>query len=296
MSDWGDAANELAVLFGASPFELRYDLAGRCAARVAGGPVAPRHVEPVPPPAPWRVEARCGTAAGWLLAPAAPAEPERAQAILQRAVELGTALVLQRHAAQRAAMDAELLERFTHRLRTDVVTLQAVAEGALLGLFDEDERAEILAELESTGKEAQRRLSAVREVMTVLEPAARCVPEPIVETLRAELEATGRDVPVAAPAGEQPLALIPGAGWAACARLLASDGRLGAFTVAPDPGGWRIAAGPRGAAVEWSERELGELVRAGRIAAAARGAAAAERADDGALRVVLTVPAAPGSG
>jgi hypothetical protein len=296
MTAWGDAADELAVLFGASPFELRYDLAGRCAARVAGGPVAPRHAEPVPPPAPWCVEARCGTAAGWLLAPAAPAAPERAQAVLQRAVERGTALILQRHAAQRAAMDAELLERLTHRLRTDVMTLQAVAEGALLGVFDEDERAEIPAELERTGREAQRRLSAAREVMTVLEPGARCAPEPIAETLRDELEAAGRDVAVTAPVHEQPLALVPGAGWAACARLLAADTRLVAFTVTPDPGGWCIAAGPRGAAVNWSERELGELAYAGDIAAAAGGAAAAERAEDGALRVALTVPAAPGTG
>src|SRR5919198_990267 len=50
-----------------SGHELRFDLAGRAAVRVAGGPVAPRHVEPVPPPAPWVIEARCGDAAGWLL-------------------------------------------------------------------------------------------------------------------------------------------------------------------------------------------------------------------------------------
>ena len=41
-------------------WELRYDLHGRCAVRVAGGEVMARHVEAVPS-APWMIEARCGT-------------------------------------------------------------------------------------------------------------------------------------------------------------------------------------------------------------------------------------------
>src|SRR4051794_4172745 len=109
-----------------SGFELRFDLAGRAAVRVAGGPVAPRHVEPVPPAAPWVAEARCGPAAGWLLAQAAPADPEAARARLQRAVERETAHRLQAAAQAAAPLAADLLERLTHRLRTDVTTLQAV--------------------------------------------------------------------------------------------------------------------------------------------------------------------------
>lgn len=42
---------DFAPLFAeATAFELRFDVAGRAAVRVAGGPVAPRHVEAVPPP------------------------------------------------------------------------------------------------------------------------------------------------------------------------------------------------------------------------------------------------------
>jgi hypothetical protein len=289
--------DEFAPLFGTNDFELRLDLAGRAAVRVAGGPVAPRHVEPVPPDAPWVLEARCGAAAAWLLAPAAPEDPDRAQALLQRTVEREAALALQRLGRQAAAMGAELLERLTHQLRTDVVTLQAIAEGALNGLFEPDEVATLPAELARTGREAQRRLSGVREVMTALEPAARLGPEPVVETLRTELEAAGREeVVVSGPAGERPLAFVPGAGWAACARLLAGDSRLPAFAVEPDPGGWRVAAGPSGIPVEWTERTAGGLVHAGHIVAAAGGSAAAEHDSEGRLRVVLVLPAAPPSG
>ena len=64
-------------MIGMSGFELRFDLAGRAAVRVSGGPVARRHVEPVPPEAPWVAEARCGEATGWLLAKVAPSDPER---------------------------------------------------------------------------------------------------------------------------------------------------------------------------------------------------------------------------
>jgi hypothetical protein len=119
----------------------------------------------------------------------------------------------------------------------------------------------------------------------------------VVETLRAELEAAGREgVVVAAPAGERPLAFVPGAGWAACARLLAGEERLGAFTVEPDPRGWRVAAGPGGAPVGWTERTVGGLVHAGHIVAAAGGSAAAEHDSEGRVRVVLVLPAAPPSG
>src|SRR5262245_3404246 len=120
--------------------ELRYDLHGRCAVRVAGGPVSPCHAEAVPPRAPWRAQARCGAAAGWLLAPAPPADPERARAELERLVAARTALALQRRAAAWAAMGSDLLERLTHRLRTDVMALQVATEAASLGLLEDGDQ------------------------------------------------------------------------------------------------------------------------------------------------------------
>ena len=176
-----------------SGFELRYDLAGRAAVRVAGGPVAPRHVEPVPPRAPWVAEARCGDAVGWLLANAPPPDPEAAQERLERFVERETALRLQARARQGAPLGAELLERLTHRLRTDVTTLKAVADGAIAGLFEPADLELLPGELERTAREALRRLSAAREVMGVLLPGARLAPEPVAATLEAELEAAGRE-------------------------------------------------------------------------------------------------------
>ena len=198
-----------------SGFELRFDLAGRAAVRVAGGPVAPRHVEPVPPPAPWVIEARCGDAAGWLLAHAAPADPEAARMRLERAVEREAAARLQAAARQLAPLAADLLERLTHRLRTDVTTLQAVADGAVKGLFEPADLELLPGELERSGREAQRRLTAAREVMGVLTPGARSAPEPIEATLRTELAAAGREAddhadPPARFRGRS----IPGPGWA----------------------------------------------------------------------------------
>ena len=171
-------------------WELRYDLHGRCAVRVAGGGVMARHVEAVPS-APWMIEARCGTARGWLLATAAPDDPEREAARLEAEVTRRTALARERQALALAALDADLIERLTHRLRTDVMTLGAVAEGALEGVFA-DEAEEVMAELRRTSQEAQRRMTAAREVMTVL-AGETGAPEPIAATLRAELEGAGRD-------------------------------------------------------------------------------------------------------
>lgn len=281
-------ADELA----AQGFEFRFDLAGRAAVRVAGGPVAPRHVEPVPPPAPWVASARCGDAAGWLLANEAPADPGQATARLERLVDRTAALALQERARLGAPMAAELLERLTHRLRTDVTTLQAVAEGALAGLFEPEDLAVLPAELERTGREAQRRLSGVREVMTVLEPVTAPVPEAIVETLRAELESAGREASVSGPTGEVPFAIVPGAGWSACARMLADDTRLTTFAVEPDPAGWRVRGGGAGEPVEWTERSVGALVHAGHLALAAGGTAAATTDPFG---ITLVLPAAPPS-
>ena len=147
-------------------WELRYDLHGRCAVRVAGGEVMARHVEAVPS-APWMIEARCGTARGWLLATAVPDDPEREAVRLEAEVTRRTALARERQALALAALDADLIERLTHRLRTDVMTLGAVAEGALEGVFA-DEAEEVMAELRRTSQEAQRRLTVAREVMTVL--------------------------------------------------------------------------------------------------------------------------------
>ncbi len=258
---------------GWDPFELRYDVFGRCAVRVAGGGVLARHVEPLPLAAGWCAQASCGAAVGWLLATDAPEDPEGARAALEREVERRTALVVQHRIGQLAAFDAELLEQLTHRLRTDVMTLEAVTEGVLNGVFAPGEHAEIQPQVAATTAEARRRLSAAREVMTVLDPESRRTPEKIVKTLLAELEGAGREVTVTVEADEEPWTLIPGAGWAACARRLAAEDGLGAFTVSPDPGGWRVTA-------------TGDLSAAAHLVVAAGGSA------DG----TLVLPAAPASG
>src|SRR4051795_3304809 len=103
--------------------ELRYDLHGRCAVRVSGGPVAPRHAEAVPPEAPFVATARCGGAVGWLLSPAAPGEAEIER--FEREVDRRTALERERLATAGAAMAVDAVERLVHRLRTDVMTLQS---------------------------------------------------------------------------------------------------------------------------------------------------------------------------
>ena len=257
-----------------SDFELRFDLAGRAAVRVSGGPVGRRHVEPVPPVAPWVAEARCGDAAGWLLAHDAPEDPEAARALLAHTVEREAALRGQALRRDVSALTTDLLERLTHRLRTDVTTLQAVADGALAGLFEAEDLEQLPGELQRTSREALERLTAAREVMRAHDPGARREPESIVETLRVELEAAGRPATVDGPSDEHPLTLVPGPGWAACARALAADARLQMFAVGPDPAGWSVTAGTPGAPVEWTERTVGELVYVGHILAAAGGSAA----------------------
>jgi hypothetical protein len=257
-------------------FELRYDRFGRCAVRVAGDPARPvlaRHVEPLPLTAPWVAEARCGMAVGWLLAAAPPPDPEGARTALAREVERRTALTLQRHVEQLAAFDAELLERLTHRLRTDVMTLEAVVEGGLNGAFEPEEHAEVQTHVKASAAEAQRRITAAREVMGVLDPATRRSPEPILRTLSAELEGAGREVTVTVQVEEEAWTLIPGPGWAACARRLADVEELDAITITPDPDGWRISA-------------VGDLSSAAHLVVAAGGVA------NGAL----ILPAAPASG
>jgi signal transduction histidine kinase len=278
MATWSDAAAELSPLFADAAFELRFALRGGAAVRVAGGPVATRHAERRDPPAPWSARACCGEATGWLLAMRAPADPIAVRVVLERAVTRHTAVRLQRLAAVRAALTAELLERLTHRLRTDVSTLQAVAEGAATGLFDPDELAELPAELARTGAQAQRRLSAAREVMAAFAATAAPEPEPLLALLEDELGATA-----APPPGERPLALVPGPGWAACARLLgeAFAGAPPEVTIAAHPDGWAIAVGGAG--------EPDPLLHLGLILAAAGGAA--ETA--GGAGVNLLVPAAP---
>jgi signal transduction histidine kinase len=302
-----DVAAPLGALFAADPFELRWSLTGTAAVRVLAphGPVAARHAEPNDPAAPWCASARCGTAVGWLLAGEPPVAGVAAgRAALQAAVDRHTALVLQRLAAERAAMGSELLEALTHRLRTDVTTLQAVAEGTLAGLFSDAEGEEVAREVKEVGREAQRRLSAAREAMTALRPAAASEPAQIAETLRSELDGLGAAVAVHEPAGELPRAALPGAGWAACARMLAkalaTDPRLGgaeaAITIVADPVGWAVVAGPaaaEGRPIAWTERMLGPLAGAGHVAVAGGGSAAAAELDGDGLVVRLTVPAAP---
>src|SRR3954453_9756597 len=93
--------------------ELRYDLHGRCAVRVSGGPVAPRHAEPAPPDAPFVATAHCGAATGWLLAATepSPAELER----FERDVERRTALERERLADAGAAMAVDVVGRLVAR-------------------------------------------------------------------------------------------------------------------------------------------------------------------------------------
>jgi signal transduction histidine kinase len=298
------AAAELRSQFGAVPYELRFSLSGRAAVRVLApaGPVAAWHAEPPDPVAPWSVAASCGQAAGWLVAAEPPPDPGRALDVLQRAVDRRTALAGQRMLTERSAMSADVLESLTHRLRTDVSALMAVAEGALSGMFADEERGEVRRELKSMGTETQRRLSLARAVMTVLAPSD-AEPQPLLDVLHAELEGAGVAALPAPVAGERPMTLVPGAGWSACARLLAGaladDERFGGtdalVAVRPDPDGWSVCAGtPADAApAAWTARALGELVHAGHMAVAAGGRAVALRSDAGGLRVELTLPAAP---
>jgi signal transduction histidine kinase len=296
---WNDAARTLAPHFETARFELRFSLTGEAAVRALApaGPVARRHAEPPDPPAPWSARAACGEAVGWLLAERAPAGEEVVRDVLQRAVDRHSSLLLQRIAAQSGAMAADLLETVTHRLRTDIGALVVIAEAVLAAPLEEDERTRVRAEVGEVGAEAQRRLSAAREVMTSLQPGAAREPEDLVGTLEREFEGAGVEVGIESVAGgERPVVLVPGAGWAACARLLAADRRLaGPIAVRAHPDGWRVSAGGEGAAgspVEWTERTLGELAHAGAIAVSAGGSASA-REHEGRLAVELTLPAAP---
>ena len=266
-----DPAQSLTALFDGARFELRFSLDGRAAVRVLGGPVAARHAEPPDPAAPWSARAACGDAVGWLLAERAPAG--EAHALLQRAVDRHSSLLLQRIAAHRGAIAANLLQSVTHRLRTDISALQVIAEGALTAAFEDDERSQVRTEVGEVGAEAQRRLSAFREAMR--SPAGHA--EPLVESLE------GVGMPVTVDVDERPFAF----GASACARLLAAVG--GPVAVRAHPDGWAVTVGDgAGDPVPWTERSLGELAHAGMLAVAA---SATER--DGRLRVELTLPAAP---
>ncbi|HEY4098338.1 MAG TPA: hypothetical protein VGM33_22630 [Baekduia sp.] len=304
------AVRGLGALFAGEAFELRFSVSGRAAVRLWAlrGPVAARHAESTAPVAVWSASARCGGAVGWLLAGRAPEDERGVRELLQRTVDRHCALVLQRLVARGAGVGADLLDGLTHGLRTDVSTLQTLAEALARGVLEESELVEIPGRLAAVGGPAQRRLSAVREVMPVLEggggAGARRPPEPLEETLRAELDGAGARVAIAGAAGERPMVGIPGAGWAACARRLAGalahDERLGgeraAVTVSPHPDGWAVTAGRRDSsaqAVTWSEAAVGELVVAGQIAVAAGGWASGVQGSAGHLQVELVLPAEP---
>jgi hypothetical protein len=301
---WVDAANALAPLFDNAPFELRFSLDGRAAVRALAprGAVARRHAEPADPDARWSARAECGRAAAWLVATAPPRDAGAAGGLLQHALERHTALTLERLAELEGSILADLLERLTHQLRTDVSTLRAVAEGGLADVFAPDERAGVRARIGEVGEEAQRRLSAARDVMSALDPGSTRGSEPVLGVLEAELVGAGVDVPVSAVAGEAPMASVPGAGWSACACALATalarDERLAGAPVAvrPDPAGWAVTAGDAEgltAASPWTEEVVGQLAPAGAIVVAAGGFAEAGWAPARRLRVRLTVPAAP---
>jgi hypothetical protein len=303
---WEAAAEELAGLLGDQPFELRCSLHGAGGAvRVLAprGPVAPRHAEGPDVQAPWSVAARGGEAAGWLLAGRAPADPARALAVLQQATDRHVALARQRLARQEAALTYDLLEAITHRLRTDVSTLQVVGEGALAQTFAAAEIEDVAREVRAVGEESQRRLTAVRDVMAAHDPRARRRSEPLVAVLRDALEAEGAAIAIATDA-EVAMANVPGPGWAGCARLLAEaiagDPRLGGaqaeLGIAAHPEGWLVIAGAPGAVgaeVPWTQQHLGRLVHGGQIISAAGGSVAARRTDGDGLRVSWAVPAAP---
>jgi hypothetical protein len=65
--------------------------------------------------------------------------------------------------------------------------------------------------------------------------------------------------------------------------------------VTAGPAGWVVTAGCEGPGEPeaWTERQVGSVVDAGRLAIAAGGAASAVRLDSGRLRIALTLPAAP---
>ena len=257
-----------------SGFELRFDLAGRAAVRVAGGPVGPATRRDGP--AAGAVGDRGALRRRGRLAARArgPRRPRGgAQAARAGRRTRGRHAPAGGGARQLAPLAADLLERLTHRLRTDVTTLQAVADGAVKGLFEPADLELLPGELERSGREAQRRLTAAREVMGVLTPGAR-------SRARADRGDAARPSsrPPAAkprsrgPAGEIPRTLIPGPGWAACARRpgrrpaareCSNSDRTGA--------GGPLRSGADGTPVEWTERTVGELAHVGHIVAAAGG-------------------------
>jgi hypothetical protein len=293
-----DGWSEVLAALGGVRGELRFSLSGGAAVRVFGGPVARRHAEPPDVAAPWTARADCGAAAGWLLAEAPPADEAAAVAALGHAVDGHTARLLQSVARRRGEIVGDLLERLVHRLRTDVSSLQIVADGALAGGFDGDEREPVRSELRGVAEAAQRRLGAMSAVREAMDPATARVPE----ALAGVLEDAGVAVSVRGAAGERAVTALRGSGWSTCARLLAAalsgDGPLagGAVVVEPDALGWAVTAGApdgAGAPCRWTEGALGELAYAGGIAVAAGGDASAERVGDERLRVRLVVPAAP---
>jgi hypothetical protein len=212
-------------------------------------------------------------------------------------------MLLDQRSAQSAAVAASLLERLTHSLRTDIATLQAVADGLARGVFDPAEWRAITDEVANVGRQAQQRLTMAGDVMSVLAPPGEDPSEPVEESLRAELEGAAVSVTVDGVDDERAMTHIPGAGWAASARALADaltrDERLGGerahVAVRPHPDGWAVTAGLRSAGaqpVAWTEAALGELVVAGQIAAAGGGWTSAVGGDD-TLEVELVLPAAP---
>ena len=236
--------DEFAALFGPARFELRFDLAGRAAVRVAGGPVAPRHVEPVPP-------------AGAVGDRGALRRRRRLVARRCRAGRSrpgGTAA----RALRRARGGAAPAGRRRGRRRP---WARSCWSGSRTGCGPTSRRCRRWPTGRSpacstrrtwkgcrrssgaTTREALRRLSGVREVMTVLDPesrrAARADRRDAARRARGRGPRRDRDGD-RARGGETPLTLIPGAGWGACARRLAADERFDMFAVGPDSGGWNV--------------------------------------------------------
>ena len=188
-----------------SGFELRFDLAGRAAVRVAGGPVAPRHVEPVPPRG--AVGGRGALRHGDRLA--ARARRARRSRRRPRALCSGRSSARPRCACRPPRRPPRRSPR-TCWSGSRIVCARTSRRcrrwptGRSRACSSRQDLELLPGELERTGREALRRLSGAREVMGVLVPGARREPEDVEATLRAELDGAGRAVTVTGPAGETP--------------------------------------------------------------------------------------------
>ncbi len=235
-------------------------------------------------------------AAGWLLAPAAPADPDRRAGAPAGTRSTGGPRWRSRHSPrQAAASGADALERLTHRLRTDVMTLQARSPTPRSAGCSSPEELVALPRPSwgAPRREAQRRLTDARAVMRVLDPAARSAPEPVAEMPARRARGAPDGPPRSARPRERALTRRGLGGLRAAAGRRRAAGAPSPST--PDPAGWRVTrrrprADHGGTPVAWTETELGALAHAGHLVAAAGGSAAATRDARGTLGIELIAP------